>query len=215
MFSVSGTRVLAIGAHADDLVLGCGAALARFVREGAVIQSVILSLRMKATPSKYTTDDVMKEVIESHKILGITAPIIKSYPNRVFPDYRQGILEDFHSFKTTFSPDLVIAHSMADYHQDHQVVAAECFRIFKDRTILGFNLVHNTLTTNKQLFVSVTKEDVEKKLAAIVAYRSQKNIRPRLFSSDTAMCLLQANGVQVGLQYAEVFDCIRLVMGGK
>ena len=212
MLTVKNKRVLVIGAHGDDIEMGCGGSLAKFVQEGAEIRSLVLSLPPSATPAVYTKDVLREEVLTGHCRLGITNVTIASYQVRIFPSLRQAILERLWALGQEFDPDLVIAHSMSDYHQDHQTVAFEVFRAFKSKTILGYSAVHNTRITNNQLFVELSKENVENKLAAIDAYHSQRLVRPMQFSRELSMSILRANGAQVGLPYAEIFDCDRLVM---
>jgi LmbE family N-acetylglucosaminyl deacetylase len=89
-------------------------------------------------------------------------------------------------------------------------VFAEARRAFKYMTILGYELPWNSIEFSMDAYVVVTKEDVDAKIAAINAYKTQKH--RMFFSNDIVGDLARVRGKQIGHQYAECFELVRLIV---
>jgi LmbE family N-acetylglucosaminyl deacetylase len=99
--------------------------------------------------------------------------------------------------------------SLHDIHQDHSTVATEGLRAFKDKTILGYELIWNNLMFNTTCFVPLNGRHVHKKVEALRAYQSQSG--KAYTSEEFIFSLARTRGVQIGVQYAECFETIRWV----
>ena len=107
------------------------------------------------------------------------------------------------------NPHVVFSPSTHDVHQDHVTIANECMRAFKKRTILQYEIPWNNYSFNNQFFYCVDEEDVERKVAAINCYSSQ---RYRDYTKeDFTRGQLLVHGVQIGETYAEVFEAPHLI----
>jgi hypothetical protein len=100
--------------------------------------------------------------------------------------------------------------SLNDIHQDHSTIANEGVRAFKNCTILGYELIWNNLTFNTQCFIHLEKKHIENKVAALKEYKSQ-GFRDYL-SAEFIFSLAKTRGVQIGTEYAEAFEVIRLII---
>ena len=120
-------RVLAIGAHTDDIELGCGATLSRLRREGAEIATIALSRAELSRPAGSPKDVLEREYRAAMDVLGIPADLVRcsDVPVRTFDEHRQSILDALLNMRREFEPDLVLTMSSTDTHQDHSVVHAE------------------------------------------------------------------------------------------
>ncbi|HEY7879138.1 MAG TPA: hypothetical protein VIC55_12975, partial [Gemmatimonadaceae bacterium] len=96
-----------------------------------------------------------------------------------------------------------------DIHQSHEVVYAEARRAFKFTTLLGYELPWNSMDFPMDVFITLSREEVETKVAAINAFATQK--RRLFFSNDIVGDLARVRGKQVGREYAECFELIRLI----
>jgi len=76
--------------------------------------------------------------------------------------------------RAEFDPQLVLLPNSHDIHQDHQVIHQEGVRAFKHRSILGYELPWNNLTSTSNYHVAVESAHLEAKLAALQCYSSQK-----------------------------------------
>ncbi|MDH7594387.1 MAG: PIG-L family deacetylase [Methanomicrobiales archaeon] len=196
--------------HTDDGELGCGASIARFVSEGDRVQYAALSACEKSIPKGYPKDILSCEMKEATGILGIKDPIILNFEVRDFPKYRQEILDSLLVLRERLRPDIVFTPSSFDTHQDHKVTREETLRAFKQCTILGYEQPWNNITFNTLAFISVDESQLERKIAALSCYRTQKD-KP-YFNGDFIRGLARLRGVQIEEQYAEAFEVIKWVI---
>lgn len=128
---------------------------------------------------------------------------------RHFPEHRQQILEILINLKNKINPDLVFLPMLEDIHQDHHVIAMEGVRAFKNSSILGYELIHNNLSSKNAVFIELSEKDIKDKIEIIKCYQSQKN---KLYSfEDFIVSLAKIRGVQAGVRYAESFEAIRII----
>lgn len=206
MLSLSGLKVVAIAPHIDDVELGAGATIHHLNKNNQVYY-VGLSL-----PPLIDSHTFMEEFQESSRILGLDKDriILRNFNPRNLFDARGDILQLFFDLNNDLKPDLVLIPNSQDIHQSHEVVFAEARRAFKYTTILGYELPWNSLDFSMDVFITVDREDVEAKVAAINAYRTQKS---RLFfSNDIVGDLARVRGKQIGREYAECFELTRLIV---
>lgn len=104
---------------------------------------------------------------------------------------------------------MVYAPSLYDTHQDHKMIADEARRAFKNVTIYGYEMPWNNFTFDNQYFNVLDAECIEAKFQSVSSYKSQ---RQRSYA-DREFIYGQAkyHGVQIGREYAEVFEVVRQV----
>jgi len=206
VLSLTNKTVLAIAPHVDDVELGVGATIHSLSRNNTVYY-VALSL-----PPLVKKEEFMNEFRNSVTHLGIESSriILRDYDPRNLFDARSDILQLFFDLNKELKPDLVFIPNSKDIHQSHEVVYAEARRAFKYRTLLGYELPWNSMEFSMDVFVTVTKEDVDAKIDAINAYKTQK--QRMFFSNDIVGDLARVRGKQIGAQYAECFELIRLIL---
>ncbi len=167
-----GKRVLFLGAHPDDIEIGCGALIHHIVQQ-TEIRCVTLSDNQKNPDLK----NVKGEHLKSMKALGVPEDKVVFGPfiTRVFPDARQEILEYFLKLRRDFQPDLIFVHSKQDVHQDHLTMTDEALRAFRGITVLGFDVVRSSYGFFPHFLVEVTEEDVSKKIEALSEYETYRD----------------------------------------
>ena len=205
-------RVLVLAPHTDDAELGCGGAVARLVEEGRDVHVAMFSLCDKSLPEGFFTDDLRREFTVAMGELGVCEGSLHvfDYAVREFPSLRQEILEDMVRLRGIVYPSLVLMPSLNDVHQDHATVAQEGLRAFKRSTVLCYEDPWNNFSFQNQMFVTLTDEQLEKKVAAVYADVSQRGrdyTQPEFIRS-----LAHVRGVQIGVPYAEVFEAPRIVL---
>ncbi len=199
------SRVLVLSPHADDAELGAGGTLSRLIREGAQVRMVAFS---RGNVDDGANSNEFEAAMEG---LGISNHRLYGYRCRHFPDARQLILEQIIADRDLFNPDLVIAPSRFDTHQDHQVIANEAIRACKKLSIWGYGQSWNAVgSSSHEVFVLLTRRDLRNKVAAITCYKTQHNkIYTRAVNIGSALCV---EGMQVGVPHAEAFEVIRWVL---
>lgn len=205
-------KILVLAPHTDDGELGCGGAIAKFIAEGAEVHYVAFSICTRSLPKHLAPDTLEKEVKAATKILGIKSDnlILYDYDVRRFKEFRQDILEELIKLKSKLDPDLVFMPTLTDIHQDHQAIAEEGLRAFKNTSILAYELPWNNLTFNTAGFIRLEESYIEKKIEALNAYDSQKH--RSYLNSNFIRSLATTRGVQINAQFAEAFEVIRWVI---
>lgn len=205
-------RILVVSPHADDGEIGCGGTINKLITRGDNVYYVAFSIAEEAIPSQYPKDVSSKNVMEATDILGIdnNNVIVYKFKVRLFSDSRQQILNSLINLKNDINPDIVFVPSIHDTHQDHIVIANECFRAFKTTTIFGYEISWNTTNFNTQLFISLSEENVNVKVNALRVYKSQQH---RLYMDESFIRgLVKVRGVQAGCDYAEAFEVVRCIV---
>ncbi|MBM3124493.1 MAG: hypothetical protein FJZ87_05385 [Chloroflexi bacterium] len=201
-----GRKVLFLGAHPDDIELGCGALLHQ-IAGGTDILCVTLSDNQKNPDLK----DIVTEHLRSMEILGIQKDkiIFGPFTTRVFPGARQEILEYFLKLRADFHPDLIFTHTIHDVHQDHNTMTQEALRAYRGITVLGYDVVRSSYGFFPHFLVQVTEQDVEKKVEALAEYQTYRD--RYYFNSELTRSIMVRHGALAEVSYAEGFDILRIV----
>ncbi len=204
--------ILVLAPHTDDGELGAGGSIVKYIAEGAIVYYCAFSIAEDAILGNFPKDILMTEVKEATKRLGILPEnlMIHRFPVRRFREHRQEILDIMASLKKNIPFDLVFIPSLKDVHQDHQVIAEEAIRAFKNTSILSYELPWNNLSFEHTCFIYLNARQVEQKIFALEAYQSQSH---RLYmGADFIKGLAKTRGVQINANYAEVFEVVRWVV---
>ena len=206
------STILILAPHTDDGELGCGATIAKFIERGSKVYYAAFSLAEESVPPPFPKDILETEVKAATKILGIPEEqlLLYRYQVRKYSYRRQDILQNLVDLNSDIQPDIVFMPCLHDLHQDHSTVAIEGLRAFKRTTILGYELPWNNLNFATQGFVVISEEHLQRKLAALSCYNSQKD-RP-YFSREYIRSLAISRGTQIGRRYAETFEVIRWIL---
>jgi LmbE family N-acetylglucosaminyl deacetylase len=201
-----GKKVCLIGAHPDDIELGCGAFISN-IQGKTDILCVTLSDNQK-NPSH---THLVEEHYRSMAILGVSRDHIRmgTFVTRRFPELRQEILEYLYQVNHEYQPDIVITHTRSDIHQDHQQTTEEVLRAFRGTTVLGFDALRSSYGFFPHFLVDVTPEDVEKKILALAEYSTYHD--KYYFDSSVLRATLIRHGALAERPYAEGFDILRIV----
>jgi LmbE family N-acetylglucosaminyl deacetylase len=201
-----GRRVLFLGAHPDDIELGCGALLHHIVR-----QTEVLCVTLSDNQKNPSLKNVVNELNESMAVLGVSKEkvIVQEFITRKFPDMRQEILEYLLELRKEFKPDIVFTHTRQDIHQDHNVVTEEALRAYRGITVLGYDVVRSSYGFFPHFLVEVTEEDVERKLEALSKYGTYHD--KYYFDPALLRATMIRHGALAEHPFAEGFDILRIV----
>ena len=207
-------RVLLLSPHTDDVELGAGGLVCRLLEEGGhTFRWLVFSRCEDSLAPGMPPDTLEREFHACADFLGIADRQVLEFAVRTMPARRQEILEILVRVRKDFNPELVIAPTMDDVHQDHATVAQEALRAFKSSaTILGYELPWNNVTFSSRLLVRLTKDQVTRKWRAMEHYRSQQSLGREYFSREFVQSWARMRGTQCGVSYAEAFDVLRAVL---
>ncbi len=205
-------NILVLAPHTDDGELGLGASINYFIEQGKNVVYAAFSTAEKSVPEGFPKDILKTEVRNATAELGVKSEnlLVYNYEVRKLNYVRQEILEELIRIRQSMNFDLVFIPSLNDIHQDHTTIAQEGLRAFKNTTLLGYELIWNNLTFNTQCFIKLQGKHIQAKVNALKMYGSQ-GFRDYL-SEEFIFSLARTRGVQIGCQYAEAFEVIRLFL---
>jgi LmbE family N-acetylglucosaminyl deacetylase len=201
-----GKRILFLGAHPDDIELGCGALLNHIAH-----QTDVLCVTLSDNQKNIQLKNVVNELYDSMAILGVpkNKVVVQEFTTRKFPDLRQEILEYLLELRREFKPEIVFVHTRQDVHQDHNVVTEEALRAYRGITVLGYDVVRSSYGFFPHFLVEVTAEDVEKKIEALSQYQTYHD--KYYFDTDLLRATMLRHGALAERPFAEGFDILRIV----
>lgn len=212
MINFKNKNILVLAPHTDDGELGLGGTINHIINEGGNVFYAAFTTAEESVPKEFKKNILRTEVIKATNKLGIKKDnlFIFSFKVRKLNYCRQEILEELIKIRNNINYDIIFLPSLNDIHQDHITIAQEGLRAFKNSTILGYELIWNNLTFNTQCFVKLKHSNVMAKVNALKMYKSQKF--RKYMSKDFIFSLAKTRGVQIGCDYAESFEVIRLIL---
>jgi N-acetylglucosamine malate deacetylase 1 len=212
MISIKNKRILVLAPHTDDMEFGCGGTIAKLIEEGNEVYCTAFSACEQSVRKDFPKDSLITEIKLATQVLGIPEDklILYKFAVRTFNYHRQEILEELIKLRDTINPDIIFMPALDDLHQDHSTIALEGLRAFKLKTILCYEMIWNNLSFNTTCFFSLTEAHIGKKVAALKEYKSQAH-RPYA-SEEFIRSLAKTRGVQIGKEYAECFQVLRLTL---
>lgn len=205
-----GLRVLAIGAHADDIEIGCGGTLLRLAADGllASVRWVVLSAPgEREVEARSGCHAFLEGVADVELLLG-------GFRDGYFPYVGGAVKDFFESHKTTFEPDVILTHRREDLHQDHRLVAELTWNTYRSGLILEYEVpkYEGDLTT-PNLYVELSPEQADRKVQLITETFLSQRAR-RWFDADAFRALLRLRGMESGgaTSFAEGFTVRKVVV---
>jgi LmbE family N-acetylglucosaminyl deacetylase len=203
-------RVLAIGAHADDIEIGCGGTLLRLVAEhpGVAVDWVMLSGIGKRGDEAVDSATTFLEGVADLRIT------VERFRDGFFPYEGAAVKELFERLKSEVTPDVTFTHRLEDRHQDHRLVGELTWNTFRDHLILEYEIPkYDPDLGNPNLFLPLERGVAKAKVAALMTHFASQR-RRGWFTPDTFMGLLRLRGVQCAAStgLAEGFFAHKLVV---
>ncbi|HET9395852.1 MAG TPA: PIG-L deacetylase family protein [Nitrospiraceae bacterium] len=203
-------QILALGAHPDDLELGCGATLAKLVDRGAQVTAVILSDGCIGADLGF---DRGAETRDALAALGVQQIIQHDFPDTRLHEHLNGLIATIEQHVREVAPERVYTMFHDDRHQDHRAVyqasIVACRRVAQ---ILAYETPSSYPNFVPTVFEPVD-EYIERKVEALKLHRSQGD---RLYMHEEKIrSAAHFRGVQVDLGQTEGFIPYKLVLSGK
>ncbi|WP_313342132.1 PIG-L deacetylase family protein [Stenotrophomonas sp.] len=200
-------RILAIGAHPDDIELGCGGSLSKLACAGAHVHALVLSHGHQGAEAGA---DRAYESAAALRALGTTTITQLDFPDTRFPEVCRELTTRLEQVAAEFQPDRVYTMSADDRHQDHRTVF-ETSRVAlrRVRQVLCYETPSSLPRFMPDIYEDISSQ-MEVKLRALRAHASQQH---RHYMGEAHVrCLAQFRGQQVGLGPCEGFVPHRMVL---
>jgi LmbE family N-acetylglucosaminyl deacetylase len=204
-------QVLCLGAHCDDLEIGCG--------------GTVLTLASMPNPPAFTWVVFGSTPTREAEALRAAETLLRGTPNAriIIKKFRDGFLpyegglvkEAFEELKGMVSPDLVLTHYRADLHQDHRLISELTWNTFRNHLVLEYEIPKWDGDLGvPNVFVPLDEGLCRRKIDTILtSFTSQQD--KRWFSEDLFRSLLRLRGMECNAagNHAEAFYCRKLLLG--
>ena len=206
----SSPNILCLGAHSDDIEIGCGGTILRLAKQypKCIFNWVVFSAEgvriaeAKRAASLFAGTNTLN------------GPILKSFADGFMPFNGAQVKAVFEELKATISPDLVLTHHRRDAHQDHRLIAELTWNTFRDHLILEYEIPkYDGDMGQPTFFVPLDNELCEAKIGYLMeAFQSQK--AKRWFCKETFFSLMRLRGMECNAPsgYAEAFYCHKVAI---
>jgi len=201
-------RVLAVGAHPDDIEIGAGGTIQRLLdeRPDAKVRWVVLSgSHVRAAEARQSCDALLG---------GAAEVVIGAFRDAYFPFDGAAIKDALAGMRADFDPDVVFAPRPEDRHQDHRLVGELILQLYRDHLVLGYEIAKTDADlASPNLYVPLSAEAAEAKIAHLLACFPSQRSRP-WFDDAAFRALLRLRGLesQAPSGYAEGFHVRRMVL---
>jgi len=205
-----GNIVLAVGAHPDDIEMGCGGTLAKLKAEGAILYTAVMT-KCEDELTRKEKDKRIMEYYAASKVLGVKKAYAYDFPNRELPEHGTEMTDEFSGLQRSLRPDFIFIPFLDDSHQDHSAVAHSAIRSFRaNESVIQYEILrYGSHTFTPNLFVDIT-EYISLKIRMLGCYGTQK-ARRAYFDDESFRGLARARGAQAGYDYAEGFVIYKML----
>jgi LmbE family N-acetylglucosaminyl deacetylase len=194
-------RILCLGAHSDDIEIGCGGSLLRLLREHDKVEVlwIVLSadgqraLEARSSAELFLAGAKKKEVR------------IEKFRDGFFPYHGGRIKDYFEGLKKEISPDLIFTHFRGDFHQDHRLVSELTWNTFRNHFILEYEVIKYDGDLGKpNVYITLDKDICTRKIDIILeSFNSQAG--RNWFTGDSFSAILRLRGIEISAERAEGF----------
>jgi LmbE family N-acetylglucosaminyl deacetylase len=202
-------KILCLGAHADDIEIGCGGTVLQLLSSQRTLEFfwIVFSSSSEREREARNSAALFLDQAERKEV------IVKDFRDGFFPYDGARIKEFFEELKKRIAPDLIFTHYRDDRHQDHRTISDLTWNTWRDHLILEYEIPkYDGDLGSPNFFVPLGREVCDRKIKYICdVFQTQSN--KAWLTEDTFQALLRIRGVECAARdkYAEAFYSRKLV----
>lgn len=201
-------EVVVLGAHCDDIAIGAGGTLLTWcrARPGLRVRALVLS---GAGTAREAEEQSALQALCPGADVRVT---VLDLPDGRLPTHWERAKDALEEFRRGCEPDLVLAPSEHDHHQDHRGLARLVPTVFRDHLVLGYEILKAEADLRQPLVFVPLDDDVLSEKCRVLHASYPSQVSRTWFDDETFRGLARVRGVQGGSRYAEAFHPVRLVV---
>jgi LmbE family N-acetylglucosaminyl deacetylase len=203
-------RILCLGAHCDDIPIGCGGTLLHLADQCPKME--VTWVVMSSTEIRESEEQAAAKVFIGNA--SANTVVIKRWRDGFLPDVWKDVKEFFEELKQEVEPDLIFTHYRDDRHQDHRLVNELTWNTFRNHFILEYEIPkYDGDFGSPNVFVPLSDSTCRKKARGIIdCYPSQKG--KQWFDEEIFVSLARLRGMEAGREspFAEGFYSRKLLL---
>jgi LmbE family N-acetylglucosaminyl deacetylase len=201
-------RILALGSHADDIEIGCGASLLALTRAHPEVEVTWVVLGAQGPREREARASAEAFVGAATR----SEVVVHGFRDGFFPYIGGEVKDVFEELKSRLDPDLILTHTRHDLHQDHRLVCELTWNTWRDHLILEYEIPkYDGDLGTPNVFVPVPEDLVREKARLVLdAFESQRE--KHWFTEELFLGLMRIRGMEGRSPsgYAEAFTCRKL-----
>ena len=196
--------VLAVGAHPDDIEIGCGATLLQLAdRPGTTLRGLVLT----------GSDTRLQEASEALSAFFPGADLeTQAFPDGRLPAHWEAVKDALHELATRLVPDVVLCPRAEDAHQDHRLLGRLVPTVWRDALVLHYEIPKWDADLQPPThYVPVSPDVARRKVALLDAHYPSQRDRD-WWDDELFLGLMRLRGVECKSRYAEAFFAHKVVL---
>jgi len=205
------TRILCLGAHSDDIEIGCGGTILRLIESRKNLDfywMVLSSNETRAKEARKSAQSFLRGA-RSKRI------VVKPFRDGFLPHIGGPVKECFEELKREFAPDVIFTHFRNDLHQDHRFVSELTWNTFRNHLIFEYEIPkYDADLGSPNFFVPLSDSQCRRKVKGLMRHFGSQRDR-QWFSEDLFEGLMRLRGIEAAspTRYAEAFHCRKISLG--
>jgi len=196
-------RILALGAHSDDIEIGCGGTILRLAAErcGLEVLWVVCVATGERAAEAHASAGAFLEGVPTAKV------VVRDYPDRFLPYSGGAVKEEFEALKHDFFPDLIFTHYREDRHQDHRLISDLTWNTWRDHFILEYEVPkYDGDFGSPNFFAALPTSTIDRK-ADLLLKHFPSQLDKHWFTADLFRAVARIRGMECNASegYAEAF----------
>ena len=184
-------KILLLGAHSDDIEIGCGGVVMRLLRTYPSARFTWVTFSADAQRAAETRA-AAEQLLSGG---GERTILVEAFRTSYFPHCGE-VLKDYFETLKQHSPDLIFTHCRHDLHQDHRVINELTWNTFRDHTILEYEIPKFDGDLGvPNVYVPLTRADIERKCNILLDCFPSQRTR-QWFTRDTFHALARLRGIE-------------------
>jgi LmbE family N-acetylglucosaminyl deacetylase len=185
-------RLLCLGAHSDDLEIGCGGTLMRWLREGRELDVswvVLGAAGERMREAQRSAAALLRGAVRRQVTIG-------QFPDAQLPSQMKEVKAFFERLKRETAPDLILTHRLEDRHQDHRLVAELSWQTWRDHLIWEYEIPkYEGDLGQPSLYVPLAKADASRKVRHLLKHFGTQRARD-WFRQETFEAIMRLRAIE-------------------
>jgi len=202
-------KILVLGAHCDDIEIGCGSTLLKLLDDypdAEVFWVIFSSNSVREAEARNSAQSYLC----NHPGSSVE---INNFRNGFFPYVAADIKEYFEALKAKFEPDIIFTHYIEDKHQDHRTISELTWNTFRNHVVFQYEIAKydgDLVTPN--LYAAADDVYVKRKIDLLVKHFSSQSDK-HWFTQDLFKALMRIRGIECASEsgFAEGFHARKLL----
>jgi LmbE family N-acetylglucosaminyl deacetylase len=203
-------RLLCIGAHSDDLEIGCAGTVLTWLSAGAAVEVtwvVLSAVAERGLEARRSAMRLMKSAARSRIVLG-------EFRDGYLPAQYAQVKEFFERLKVGTDPDVILTHHLQDRHQDHKLAAELTWNTWRDHLILEYEIPKFEGDLGQpNTYVPLSARMARRKVVHLERHFATQRGRS-WFKDENFLALMRVRGVESRSSsgFAEAFHARKVVL---